>query len=240
MKESASKSSQVKQMSVLEFLKERRFTLATISLIVLHLGQQLSGINSVSTNYDQIMAFAPTILTSLNFQAPDKSGLAIASLGFVGSILFAPIVGNQRRKVLWILGFVLMAVSFIGFLINQKLTEVIGTYTFSGYISLFFLGMFVFVFQLGPGPVVWFISVEMFPPSATGPAQGVASFFNWFASTLVFLLFPILLTKLSQYVLIIFIVFQTIVVIYSGLVVVETLNRDPNDVLADYQNFRLG
>ncbi|KII64899.1 Solute carrier family 2, facilitated glucose transporter member 3 [Thelohanellus kitauei] len=229
--ESASKSSQIQKMSVGQFLKERRFTVATISLIVLHMGQQLSGINS-------IMAFAPSILRSLNFQSPDKAGLAIASLGLLGSIIFAPIVGNQRRKLLWIIGFLLMMFSFGGFLANQELTKKLGGYMLSPYVGMFFLGLFVFIFQLGPGPVVWFISVEMFPPSATGPAQGIASFFNWFANTLVFLLFPILLEKLSYSVLIIFMVFQLIVVVYSAIFVVETFKRDPNDVLDDYQRFK--
>ncbi|KII64879.1 Solute carrier family 2, facilitated glucose transporter member 3 [Thelohanellus kitauei] len=194
------------------------------------MGQQLCGINSVGTHNYQIMAFAPSILATLGFDQPDISGFVVTSVGFVSSVIFAPMIHKFRRKLLWMIGFVLMMISFIAFLISQDTNA-------HSALKVFFLCMFVSVFQLGPGPVVWFISVEMFPVRAVAAAQGVATFFNWVANTIVFLIFPILLDKIGDRVLIVFIVFQILVLIYSTFFVMETLDRTPEDVLDDYQSF---
>uniref|UniRef100_A0A6G3MLD9 Solute carrier family 2, facilitated glucose transporter member 3 (Trinotate prediction) n=1 Tax=Henneguya salminicola TaxID=69463 RepID=A0A6G3MLD9_HENSL len=90
------------------------------------------------------------------------------------------------------------------------------------------------MFQLGPGPVVWFISIEMFPQNASGAAQGIASFFNWFANTLVYLISPIALTTIKVKTLLIFIVLQIIISIYSVIFVVETYKKTPNQVIQNY------
>ncbi|KAF0987096.1 hypothetical protein HZS_7733, partial [Henneguya salminicola] len=80
-KKSIIESSEVKQMSMGEFIKTRKFRLAIVSLIVLHLGQQLCGINA-------IMAFAPEVLKESGFESPDVAGALIVSIGLGGSIIF--------------------------------------------------------------------------------------------------------------------------------------------------------
>ncbi|KAF1743816.1 hypothetical protein MXB_938 [Myxobolus squamalis] len=201
------------RMSVMAFLKTSRFRLPIISLIMLHLGQQLCGINA-------IMAFAPTLLRSLNYGRPDIGGLVITSIGLLGSLLFAPFVGNQRRKVLWLTGFIFMFISFSAYLASDYLNA-------PEQLKLFWLCLFVFMFQIGPGPVAWFISVEMFPTEASGAAQGVASFFNWFANTMAAI-------KINT--LYIFIFFQAVIILYSAFFVVETHNKSPQQVLDEYDS----
>ncbi|KAF1743741.1 LOW QUALITY PROTEIN: hypothetical protein MXB_1249 [Myxobolus squamalis] len=205
------------KMSVMSFLITKRFRFPIISLIMLHIGQQLCGINA-------IMAFAPSLLRSLKYGRPDICGLA-------------PFVGNQRRKVLWLTGFIFMFISFSSYLISEALNA-------PEQLKLFWLCLFVFMFQIGPGivncnyilgPVAWFISVEMFPAEASGAAQGVASFFNWFANTLVFLLFPIALASIGINTLYIFITFQGIIILYSAFFVIETRNKTPQCVIDEYQ-----
>ncbi|KII64884.1 Solute carrier family 2, facilitated glucose transporter member 2 [Thelohanellus kitauei] len=110
--DSCEKSSKIKKLSIIEFLKERKFRLATISLIILHMGQQFSGING-------IMAFAPSLFETLNFDHPDLSCFIVTSVGLVSSVVFAPLICRFRRKLLWMISFLLMTISFIGFLISQ-------------------------------------------------------------------------------------------------------------------------
>ncbi|KAF1743115.1 hypothetical protein MXB_2801, partial [Myxobolus squamalis] len=74
-------SSQFTQLSVSQFICKKKYRQPIISLIVLHIGQQLCGINA-------IMAFAPSLLRAAGFNKPDIGGVIITSIGLVGSILF--------------------------------------------------------------------------------------------------------------------------------------------------------
>ncbi|KAF1743116.1 hypothetical protein MXB_2802 [Myxobolus squamalis] len=67
--------------------------------------------------------------------------------------------------------------------------------------------------------------VEMFPPEANGAAQGIASFFNWFANTLAAI-------KINT--LYIFLSFQAIIIVYSILFVVETHDKTSQEVIEEY------
>uniref|UniRef100_A0A6B2G5H1 Solute carrier family 2, facilitated glucose transporter member 2 (Trinotate prediction) n=1 Tax=Myxobolus squamalis TaxID=59785 RepID=A0A6B2G5H1_MYXSQ len=78
---SIDESSGFTQLSVSEFICKKKYRLPIISLIVLHIGQQLCGINA-------IMAFAPSLLRSAGFNKPDVGGVIITSIGLLGSILF--------------------------------------------------------------------------------------------------------------------------------------------------------
>ncbi|KAF1742422.1 LOW QUALITY PROTEIN: hypothetical protein MXB_4560 [Myxobolus squamalis] len=167
--------SEIKQMTVIEFMKNKKFRLAIFSLIMLNLGQQLCGINAT------------------------------------------PFVQNFKRKLLWLIGFGSMFISFSSYIIGQNFSA-------PDKLQIFWLCLFVFMFQIGPGPVCWFISVEMFPPDANGAAQGVAGFFNYVANTLVFLIFPIALL---------------VIFIYSCFFVVETFKKSQKDVMEEYQNISL-
>ncbi|KII62083.1 Facilitated glucose transporter protein 1 [Thelohanellus kitauei] len=86
------------------------------------------------------------------------------------------------------------------------------------------------------GPVVWFIAVEMYPSEANGAAQGVGLSLNWFANALVYLLFPIIEETLSHRSLIIFIVIDILVILYSIFFIVETRNKTSEQVLAEYNS----
>ncbi|KII62082.1 Solute carrier family 2, facilitated glucose transporter member 7 [Thelohanellus kitauei] len=104
-----------KELEDLKFLTTKRFLLATLTLLVLQMGQQLSGINA-------IVAFAPSLLQNAGFDKPDIGAMIIVLFAVVGSIIFAPFVARLKRKFLWILGFCSMSLSFILFVILQELS----------------------------------------------------------------------------------------------------------------------
>lgn len=78
------------------------------------------------------MAFAPAFFKDSGFNSPDIPGVIVISIGLLGSIVFvsfselqAPIVGRFNRRTLWITGFVLMALSFGGFLAIDALNVIL-------------------------------------------------------------------------------------------------------------------
>ncbi|KII63423.1 hypothetical protein RF11_02232 [Thelohanellus kitauei] len=141
---------------------------------------------SISFTVDQVGYNAGAVFfSSLLLIAPLLFGIGIASLG------------NDERRFLELhfLNESMNPINITGKMFPAKVWSMgfVGSIIFVNPIAgLACLCAFVFMFQIGPGPVVWFIAVEMYPSEANGAAQGVGLSLNWFANALVYLLFPII------------------------------------------------
>lgn len=58
------------------------------------------------------------------------------------------------------------------------------------YVSIFGTFAFVALFEIGPGPIPWFIVSELFSQGPRPAAVAVAGFCNWASNFLVGMLFP--------------------------------------------------
>lgn len=58
------------------------------------------------------------------------------------------------------------------------------------YLSIGAVFAFVALFELGPGPIPWFIVAELFSQGPRPAAMAVAGFCNWTANFLVGISFP--------------------------------------------------
>ena len=59
-----------------------------------------------------------------------------------------------------------------------------------GYVAIVAVLSFVASFQMGPGPIPWFIGAELFSQGPRPAAMAVAAFANWAGSFIVGLSFP--------------------------------------------------
>lgn len=58
------------------------------------------------------------------------------------------------------------------------------------YMAIFAVMLFVAMFELGPGPIPWFIVAELFSQGPRPAAMAVAGCCNWTANFLVGMSFP--------------------------------------------------
>lgn len=65
------------------------------------------------------------------------------------------------------------------------------------YVAVSAVMMFVAMFELGPGPIPWFIVAELFSQGPRPAAMAVAGCCNWTANFLVGISFPKLEVSLS-------------------------------------------
>lgn len=65
------------------------------------------------------------------------------------------------------------------------------------YIAIMAVLGFVATFEIGPGPIPWFIATELFAQGARPAAVAVGGCSNWTANFLVGLCFPLLLVRFS-------------------------------------------
>lgn len=202
-------------LTVTQLFTFSRFRGAIFASIFCHIAQQLSGINAV-------VGFSNTYLENIGVEDPDKVSLIVPIMALIGSIIFSPCVSAFKRKFALIIGHSGMFISLLGLILSDL-------FNFNKYFQPLFMGLFVFVFQFGPGPLVWFITLEIFPPNATGSAQSVCSIFNWLANSLVFSI-----AGLGNSVLYFFLIVNALMVIFILMFVAETKNRDSNEILDDY------
>lgn len=64
------------------------------------------------------------------------------------------------------------------------------TYTWMSYVSMSAIFLFVCFFEIGPGPIPWFIVAELFSQGPRPAAIALAGFCNWSSNFIIGMCFP--------------------------------------------------
>ncbi|WP_123053689.1 sugar porter family MFS transporter [Clostridium sp. JN-1] len=152
--------------------------------IILAVLQQLVGINV-------IIYYAPQV-----FKAAGAGGdlgtvtiLSIGISGTLGVICSMWLVDKLGRKKLLMGGCIGMACmqGLVGASLNFNWNAPILTSSF--------IILYLFMFNVSMGPVVWVILGEIFPNKVRGRAMAISTFFMWVANWLISQLFPMILAN---------------------------------------------
>jgi sugar porter (SP) family MFS transporter len=159
---------------------------------ILHLGQQLSGINPVLLFSASIFAVDPP--RAGNEAETSVVPLLISLLNFLMTVAAICMIDRTGRRFLALSSSGIMFLSSIvltaAFILGQRLISIIAV--------LAFVGSFAF----GMGPVPWLMTNEIFPTQAVGSAVSFAVALNWISNMIVTVSFPKLLESLQNYALI--------------------------------------
>ncbi|RXN23174.1 solute carrier family facilitated glucose transporter member 1-like protein [Labeo rohita] len=97
---------------------------------------------------------------------------------------------------------------------------------------IFFL---ISAYEVGPGPISWFIAAELFDQSARPIAMAFTSMLNWGGKFLLALLFPPLLKMCGAYVYLLFMCMALIAFTYTMFRLPETKGRTFDDIAAEFR-----
>ena len=154
--------------------------------IILALFQQITGINT-------IMYYAPKIFASVG-QSNGSALLQTVAIGgtnLVFTLVAMVLIDRFGRKPLILIGSAGMSLTLAGlsvlFFINQ---------TSSAMVLILILGYIAF-FAASLGPVVWVLITELFPNRLRSKGMSVAVVALWIACSIVSIIFPVMLEKLS-------------------------------------------
>lgn len=73
------------------------------------------------------------------------------------------------------------------------------TYSGMTYLSMTAIFLFVSFFEIGPGPIPWFIVAELFSQGPRPAAITLAGFCNWTSNFIIGMFFPYIEVKCTQY-----------------------------------------
>uniref|UniRef100_A0A3P8WUL6 Solute carrier family 2 member 3b n=1 Tax=Cynoglossus semilaevis TaxID=244447 RepID=A0A3P8WUL6_CYNSE len=215
MKEEGMKMSLEKKVTIPELFLSPLYRQPIIIAIVLQLSQQLSGINAVSSRHIKGAEIQPIYATI---------GAGIVNTVFTVVSLF--LVERAGRRTLHLIGLAGMAACAL--VLTVSLVQKI--YPPMSYLAIVAVFGFVASFEMGPGPIPWFIVAELFSQGPRPAAMAVSGFSNWTANFLVGVSFLKLEEVLGPYVFIIFTVLLIGFFIFTFLRVPETKGRTFDDI----------
>lgn len=165
----------------LKELFSRHYRLPLLIALVLTIGAQFSGINSIMYYSTEIFRNATG-----NANAAFTSSVWIGLINFLatfGAILF---VDKAGRKPLLLIGNAIQVAALltIGFIFagNPHAPAL-----------LWFVLLYIVAFALAMGPLPWIICSEIFPAKLRGRAMSISACFVWVACLIVAQTFPVLL-----------------------------------------------
>ena len=180
MEDERERMSQEKQVTVLELLSAPNYRKPIVVSIMLQLSQQLSGINTV-------IYYSTGIFKDAGVQEPVYATISTGVVNTIFTVVSLFLVERAGRRTLHLTGLGGMAFCSILIMISLLLKT---DYSWMSFICIVAILVFVAFFEIGPGPIPWFIVAELFGQGPRPAAMAVAGCSNWTSNFLVGLLFP--------------------------------------------------
>ncbi|KAL0978518.1 hypothetical protein UPYG_G00171580 [Umbra pygmaea] len=225
MKDEARQMMNEKKVTIAELFRSPLYRQPILIAIMLQLSQQFSGINAVfyySTSIFEKAKVAQPVYATI--------GTGVVNTAFTLVSLF--VMERAGRRTLHLLGLMGMAGAAILMTIAMALQDQL---QWMSYVSIVAIFVFVAFFEIGPGPIPWFIVAELFSQGPRPAAFAVAGFSNWTATFIVALTFPYVEDICGPYVFIIFTILLLGFIVFTFFKVPETRGRTFDDISSAFR-----
>ncbi|XP_032585739.2 solute carrier family 2, facilitated glucose transporter member 7, partial [Drosophila mojavensis] len=213
-----------KSSTICQVLRDKTLLLPLLLVCALQASQQLSGINA-------IFFYSLLILTNAGFSSSSATWL---NLGIGCFNLFTSLLGPlllykfNRRPLLMcsclICGGSLAGMSFsLYYLLSSEGMAL-------RYVSIAFILTFILGFQLGLGPIAYFIGSELLEDAPRPVAMSFGSLFSWLGNFLIGLCFPLLQIAWSSFAFMPCMCVSIFCLLLVWRYLPETRGREPKDV----------
>ncbi|NWS12986.1 GTR5 protein, partial [Pachyramphus minor] len=205
------------QFSVLSLCTFRGLRWQLISIIVMMMGQQLSGVNGVFYYANRIFESAGVDSNSIQYVT-----VSIGAINVVMTLLAVFIVESLGRRILLLAGFVLCCASCAILTLALNLQT---TVSWMSYLSIGCVIIYIIGHALGPSPVPSVMITEMFLQSSRPAAFMVGGSVHWLSNFTVGLVFLYMEAGLGPYSFLIFCAICLATALYIFFIVPETKNK---------------
>ncbi|KAM9385878.1 solute carrier family 2, facilitated glucose transporter member 1-like [Pholidichthys leucotaenia] len=223
MKEESAKMAQEKKVTIAELFRSASYRQPLLIAVMLQLSQQLSGINAV-------FYYSTGIFGTAGVKEPIYATIGAGIVNTIFTVVSLFLVEKAGRRTLHLLGLGGMAVSAVIMTVSLLLKNIPAM----SYVAILAVMLFVAMFELGPGPIPWFIVAELFSQGPRPAAMAVAGCCNWTANFLVGMSFPKLVELCGPWVFLIFTAFLIIFFIFTFITVPETKGKTFEEIAAGF------
>ncbi|XP_061624765.1 solute carrier family 2, facilitated glucose transporter member 5-like isoform X2 [Phyllopteryx taeniolatus] len=170
------------RLSVLSLLSQRSLRWQLVSIILMNMGQQLSGVNAIYYYADSIYATAGVAQNDIQYVTV---GTGAVNVFMTVAAVF--IVEASGRRLLLLIGFGICCGACILLTVALDFQKSV---TWMPYISITCVIIYITGHAIGPSPIPYVVTTEMFRYSARPAAFMVAGSVHWLSNFTVGLLFP--------------------------------------------------
>ncbi|XP_060710760.1 solute carrier family 2, facilitated glucose transporter member 4-like [Hemiscyllium ocellatum] len=225
MKEEKRKMDMEPKVTIAQLFKMASYRQPIFIAIILQLSQQLSGINAV-------FYYSTSIFTGMGIQQPVYITIGVGIINTAFTVVSLFLVERMGRRTLHLLGLAGMSGCAFTMTISLALLEKL---PWMSYISTVAIFGFVAFFEVGPGPIPWFIVAELFSQGPRPAAMTIAGFANWTSNFIVGMTFQYIVELCGPFV---FLIFAFLLIGFFGFTyfkVPETRGKTFDEIAASFR-----
>ncbi|CAI5739878.1 unnamed protein product [Peronospora farinosa] len=205
--------------STQESMFASRYRMQLLGGIMLSCAQQLSGINAV-------FYYSGSIFSDAGI-SDSRVGTLIIDFINIWPAFFTGVLANRfgaRNMILWGLsGMVVMSIGMtVAFVVDVSALSVV------------FTALYVIVFGVTLGPLVWVMTAGIFPDSIRASASSFCIGINWLCNLIVGVSYPYVSDALGDYAYVPFVVLLAIFYLLALKLVPETSGKSAEEIQAEY------
>ncbi|XP_012692480.2 solute carrier family 2, facilitated glucose transporter member 2 [Clupea harengus] len=218
------------KMTILALLRSSVYRQQLVVAMMMHLSQQFSGINA-------IFYYSTAIFERAGVTQPVYATIGVGVINLVFTLVSVALVDRAGRRTLTLIGLGGMCLCAIAMTVGLVY---LNTYSWMSIVSMAAIFLFVSFFEIGPGPIPWFIVAELFSQGPRPAAIALAGCCNWTSNFIVGMFFPYVEVLLGSYVFIVFAGLLFIFTVFIYFRVPETKGKTFEEIAVVFQGKRKG
>ncbi|XP_056407646.1 solute carrier family 2, facilitated glucose transporter member 4-like [Hyla sarda] len=208
------------KVSIVQIFRSRTYRQPIMVAILLQLSQQLSGINA-------IFYYSTDIFSKAGVEQPIYAtiGAGIVNVAFtVVSLFLVERAGRRTLHLVGLAGMITCALLMTTAMVLQDTVPAISALSMAAIFG------FVAFFEIGPGPIPWFIVAELFSQGPRPAAMAIAGCTNWTSNFIIGMGFPYVADLCGPYVFLLFALLLLGFFIFTYFRVPETRGRSFDEI----------
>ncbi|XP_028250776.1 solute carrier family 2, facilitated glucose transporter member 2 isoform X2 [Parambassis ranga] len=216
------------RISILSLICSSVYRQQLFVALMMHLSQQLSGINA-------IFYYSTAIFSRAGIGQPVYATIGVGVINTVFTLVSVALVDKAGRRTLTLVGLGGMCCCAVAMTVGLRFQN---EFSWMSYVSMSAIFLFVSFFEIGPGPIPWFIVAELFSQGPRPAAIALAGCCNWTSNFIIGMTFPYIQAWLDSYVFILFAVLLLGFTVFIYLRVPETKGKTFDEIAAVFHSRR--
>lgn len=218
----AGETQQHANMNMIQIFVDPVIRKIAITVLLLHVIQQLIGMNAV-------MYYSTTIFNmSLDADMSKYMAIVTTVVNFVSTIVSLILIDRMGRRPL-------LLIAEAGACIFSVILIIGYVYSIGALLIVAVFG-YVISFAIGVGPIPWMVTSEMSPVYASSSVGSAATAMNWAMNFLIGQCFPVIFAEIQGYSFAIFAVIAAMAFIFTWFFVPETKNRSIEAIVKSFHS----
>ncbi|XP_073339615.1 solute carrier family 2, facilitated glucose transporter member 2 [Pagrus major] len=228
MKREKDEADREPRVSILSLIRSSVYRQQLVVALMMHLSQQFSGINA-------IFYYSTDIFARAGVAQPVYATIGVGVINTIFTLVSVALVDKAGRRTLTLVGLGGMCLCAVAMTVGLKFQS---EFLWMSYVSMSAIFLFVSFFEIGPGPIPWFIVAELFSQGPRPAAIALAGCCNWTSNFIIGMTFPYIQDYLGCYVFALFAVLLLCFTVFTYLRVPETKGKSFEEIAAVFQKGR--